>query len=157
MSMSVCPGTHAASSRGSLRSPRQIITYSDLESDYLNPVDATERLNRFLIPEYAAHTLVTVLCLLTLNLIPLVANGILLGWHVKRYMERKHLVDATQIYPTLSERKKQSLAKLGFYTVRRARPRARLPRRRDLTSAHASSARPRPCARRSCSSITCTG
>lgn len=95
----------------------QIITYSDLESDYINPVDASERLNRFLMAEYAAHASVTVLCLLTLNLLPLLANSAMLAWHAKGYVEKQHLVDATRIYPTMQERKKQSLVKLGFYTL----------------------------------------
>ncbi|KAJ1616331.1 cornichon, partial [Pavlovales sp. CCMP2436] len=92
-----------------------IITYSDLESDYLNPLDATERLNRFLIPEYVAHTALTILFLLSLNFVPLIANGALSAWHVKCYLEKQHLVDATRIYPMLAERKKQCLVKLGFY------------------------------------------
>jgi len=98
-------------------SAHQIITYSDLESDYLNPLDATERLNRFLIPEYVAHTALTILFLLSLNFVPLIANGALSAWHVKCYLEKQHLVDATRIYPMLAERKKQCLVKLGFYTI----------------------------------------
>ncbi|KAG8469735.1 hypothetical protein KFE25_006190 [Diacronema lutheri] len=94
-----------------------IITYSDLESDYINPVDASERLNRFLIPEYVAHAGITLLFLLTLNFVPLVANGVLVAWNTKRFLEGEHLVDATKIYPTLAERKKQSLVKLGFYVI----------------------------------------
>jgi len=101
----------------SARARIQIITYSDLESDYINPVDASERLNRFLIPEYVAHAGITLLFLLTLNFVPLVANGVLVAWNTKRFLEGEHLVDATKIYPTLAERKKQSLVKLGFYVV----------------------------------------
>jgi len=94
-----------------------LVTLTDLESDYINPVDATERLNKFLIPEYVVHTSITVLFLLTLNFIPFLANSLLVAWHAKRFAERQHLLDATSIYPSLAERKKQSNIKLGFYCI----------------------------------------
>mmetsp|Transcript_18585 Transcript_18585/g.62300 ORF Transcript_18585/g.62300 Transcript_18585/m.62300 type:complete len:146 (-) Transcript_18585:409-846(-) len=94
-----------------------LITYSDLESDYINPVDATERLNRFVVPEYAVQAAMTVLFLVTLNLFPLLCNAALLAWHVQQYRHQAHLLDATSIYPRLQECKRHCLAKLGFYSL----------------------------------------
>ena len=88
------------------------MTYSDLETDRINPVDATERLNRFLLPELAALALIAALALLALSVVPLLANGALLAWHA----QRENVIDATHVYPTLGKRKKESLAKCGLYT-----------------------------------------
>jgi hypothetical protein len=66
-----------------------------------------------MLPELVALALVAALALLARSVVPLLANGALLAWHA----QRKNLIDATQIYPTLSKRKKESLVKLGLYTL----------------------------------------
>lgn len=95
----------------------QLITFTDLEADYINPVDATDRINRFLLPEYVGQAVMTLLFLVTLNFIPAIANGALLAWHFKQYRERLHFVDATTVYPRLSQHKKHCIGKLIFYSL----------------------------------------
>jgi formate-dependent nitrite reductase membrane component NrfD len=42
-----------------------IIMFSDLECDYVNPIDLCNRLNTFVSPEMAAHAALTILFLLS--------------------------------------------------------------------------------------------
>ncbi|XLR25764.1 hypothetical protein S83_053664 [Arachis hypogaea] len=43
----------------------QVLILSDLEDDYMNPFDASSRVNYFVVPEFIGQGLLCVLCLLT--------------------------------------------------------------------------------------------
>ena len=53
---------------------RQVIMYSDLESDYINPIDLCTKLNQFTLPERSAHAVLTLLFLLNGQWIALAIN-----------------------------------------------------------------------------------
>ncbi|KAK3902634.1 WD40-repeat-containing domain protein [Staphylotrichum tortipilum] len=61
------------------------IMYSDLECDYINPIDLCNRLNTYIIPEVAVHGFITFLFLINGYWIPLILNLPLLGWNVKKW------------------------------------------------------------------------
>ncbi|KAF3924728.1 hypothetical protein AA313_de0208296 [Arthrobotrys entomopaga] len=93
------------------------IMYSDLECDYINPIDLCNRLNSYIIPEAAVHGFLTVLFLINGYWIALILNLPLLAFNVKKVLDNAHLLDATEIFRTLNKHKKESFIKLGFHLV----------------------------------------
>ncbi|KAK7518893.1 cornichon protein-domain-containing protein [Phyllosticta paracitricarpa] len=111
------------------------IMYSDLECDYINPIDLCNRLNTYIIPEAAVHAFLTFLFLINGYWIALLLNLPLLAWNAKKILENQHLLDATEIFRKLNVHKKvtnscppqylcawltvvqESFIKLGFHLV----------------------------------------
>ncbi|KAK3317691.1 cornichon [Cercophora scortea] len=93
------------------------IMYSDLECDYINPIDLCNRLNTYIIPEVAVHGFLTFMFLINGYWLPLILNLPLLGWNVKKIFDNTHLLDATEIFRKLNVHKKESFTKLGFHLV----------------------------------------
>ncbi|ORZ31237.1 ER to Golgi transport-like protein [Catenaria anguillulae PL171] len=94
-----------------------IIMFSDLECDYINPIDLCSKLNQYVLPEYAAHGFLTVAFLLTGSWTALILNLPLAAYHIKKVMDQKHRYDPTEIFRTLQAHKREALAKLGFYLL----------------------------------------
>ncbi|KAI9209148.1 cornichon [Polychytrium aggregatum] len=94
-----------------------IIMFSDLEVDYINPIDLCNKLNQFVLPEMLAHGFLCLMFLLNLSFVALIINAPLLGWHIKKIMDNKHMYDATEIFRTLGSHKKECFIKLGFYLI----------------------------------------
>ncbi|KAI4735494.1 cornichon [Aureobasidium sp. EXF-12298] len=110
------------------------IMYSDLECDYINPIDLCNRLNTYIVPEAAVHAFLTILFLINGYWIALILNLPMLAWNAKksvlynlfptrrlltryRIFENQHLLDATEIFRKLNVHKKESFIKLGFHLV----------------------------------------
>ncbi|KAG4098762.1 cornichon [Neocallimastix lanati (nom. inval.)] len=94
-----------------------IIMFSDLECDYINPIDLCTRLNEFVLPNYIAHAVLSLMFLFTGKWIIFLFNVPLLWYNIKRYLDNKHLFDATEIFRTLSYDKKESFIKLLFFFI----------------------------------------
>ncbi|CAP62273.1 uncharacterized protein PODANS_5_12250 [Podospora anserina S mat+] len=90
------------------------IMYSDLECDYINPTDLCNRLNTYILPEFAVHAFMTFLFLINGYWVPLILNLPLLAWNIKKILDNTHLLDATEIFRKRSVHKKESFTKLGF-------------------------------------------
>ncbi|RMD43944.1 hypothetical protein DV735_g1234, partial [Chaetothyriales sp. CBS 134920] len=82
------------------------IMYSDLECDYINPIDLCNRLNTYIVPEAAVHAVLTLLFLINGYWLALVLNLPLLAFNVKKIVENQHLLDATEIFRKLNVHKK---------------------------------------------------
>ncbi|EAT92210.2 hypothetical protein SNOG_00715 [Parastagonospora nodorum SN15] len=82
------------------------IMYSDLECDYINPIDLCNRLNTYIVPEAAVHGFLTFLFLINGYWMALVLNLPLLAWNAKKIFENQHLLDATEIFRKLNVHKK---------------------------------------------------
>ncbi|KAL9073299.1 MAG: hypothetical protein Q9157_004794 [Trypethelium eluteriae] len=93
------------------------IMYSDLECDYINPIDLCNRLNLYIVPEAAVHAFLTSLFLINGYWIALILNVPLLGWNAWKIYEKQHLLDATEIFRKLNIHKRESFAKLGFHLI----------------------------------------
>ncbi|KAK2463155.1 hypothetical protein APHAL10511_004810 [Amanita phalloides] len=91
--------------------------FSDLESDYINPIDLCNKLNQFVLPEYGAHAFLSLLFLLSGQWIALVLNIPLMAWNANKVLNKYHMYDATEIFRTLERDRKEILFKLGFYLV----------------------------------------
>ncbi|CAL1711287.1 unnamed protein product [Somion occarium] len=94
-----------------------MIMFSDLESDYINPVDLCNKLNQFVLPEHTAHAFLTVLFLISGQFIAFLLNAPLLAFNVRKIMNQNHVYDATEIFRTLEPHKKEIFIKLGFYLL----------------------------------------
>ncbi|OAY63278.1 Protein cornichon [Ananas comosus] len=93
----------------------QLICLSDLEFDYINPYDSSSRINSVVIPEYIVQGLLCTSFLLTWHWFPFLITAPVTYYHVKLFMNKKHLIDVTEIFRQLNGEKKQRLIKLGFY------------------------------------------
>lgn len=94
-----------------------IIMFSDLECDYINPIDLCNKINDFILPEIAVHSILTLLYLLSGQVIAFLINAPLLLYNINKYRSGNYLLDATEIFRTLSQYKKESFIKLGFYLM----------------------------------------
>ncbi|KAG2405678.1 Protein cornichon-like protein [Vigna angularis] len=66
-----------------------VLMLTDLEADFINPYDASSRINYFIVPEF-------------------IGQGLL-------YMKQQHLIDVTEVFRALNSEKKFRLAKLAYY------------------------------------------
>ncbi|KAH8087862.1 ER-derived vesicles protein ERV14 [Cristinia sonorae] len=89
--------------------------YSDLESDFVNPMEMCSKLNPFIIPEAGLHGGWTLLFLLSGQWTAFFINLPLLSYNVYKITSTNYHYDATEIFRTLGGHKKESFAKLGFY------------------------------------------
>ncbi|PPQ88460.1 hypothetical protein CVT25_011586 [Psilocybe cyanescens] len=94
-----------------------IIMYSDLESDYINPIDFCNKLNQFVIPEYAAHAFLALLFLLTGQWTSFLWNVPLLAYNINKVVNKAHMYDATEIFRSLPQHQKEAYFKTGFYLL----------------------------------------
>ncbi|CAK7892118.1 ER-derived vesicles protein Erv14p [[Candida] anglica] len=93
------------------------IMYSDLECDYINPIELCNKLNPWFIPEAGLHAFITVLFLVNGYWFPFLLNLPLLAYNVNKYLKKNHMLDATEIFRTLSKHKSESFTKLGFHLL----------------------------------------
>ncbi|KAF8739270.1 hypothetical protein AX14_010245 [Amanita brunnescens Koide BX004] len=94
-----------------------IIMFSDLESDYINPIDLCNKLNQFVLPEYGAHAFLALCFLLFGQWTALLLNAPLLAYNANKVINKNHMYDATEIFRTLERDKKEVFFKLGFYLL----------------------------------------
>ncbi|KAI8094714.1 cornichon [Thamnidium elegans] len=94
-----------------------VIMFSDLECDYINPIDLCNKLNQFVLPEMALQAFVFSIFLVTGHWFPMFLNLPVLVMNVRKVMNNAHMYDATEIFRTLSKHKKESFIKLGFYAI----------------------------------------
>ncbi|XP_061373701.1 protein cornichon homolog 1-like [Gastrolobium bilobum] len=95
----------------------QVLILSDLEADFINPYDASSRMNYFVVPEFIGQGLFCALCLFTGHWVMFFITVPLTCYHVMLYVKRKHLIDVTEVFRVLNAEKKFRLAKLAFYIL----------------------------------------
>jgi len=94
-----------------------LIMFSDLETDYINPIDLCNKLNQFVVPENIAHGLLTILFLLCGQWTAFLLNVPLVAYNANTILKKNHMFDATEIFRTLPSHKKESFIKLAFYLL----------------------------------------
>ncbi|KAF5354641.1 hypothetical protein D9756_005430 [Leucocoprinus leucothites] len=94
-----------------------IIMFSDLECDYINPIDLCNKLNQFVLPENLAHAFLAVLFLTSGQWTAFLLNLPLVLWNADKIRKKSHMYDATEIFRTLGGHKKETFFKLGFYLL----------------------------------------
>ncbi|XP_074358661.1 protein cornichon homolog 4-like [Apium graveolens] len=95
----------------------QLMCLSDLEFDYINPYDSASRINQVILPEFITEGLLCFLYLVTGHWIMSLLSVPYLYYNMRLYMQRKHLIDVTEIFNLLDPEKKTRLFKLGYLVV----------------------------------------
>eukprot|EP00897_Mesotaenium_endlicherianum_P006738 jgi/Mesen1/6092/ME000031S05365 len=107
-----------------------LICLSDLENDFINPHDATSRINVWVFPEMALHGLLTACYLVTGRWLMWLLNMPLLLWHARLsvageleevtwfwYVRKEYRMDVTEVFSQLAYEKKHRLLKLFIYIL----------------------------------------
>eukprot|EP01105_Mastigella_eilhardi_P016953 TRINITY_DN3892_c0_g1_i1.p1 TRINITY_DN3892_c0_g1~~TRINITY_DN3892_c0_g1_i1.p1 ORF type:complete len:153 (-),score=41.47 TRINITY_DN3892_c0_g1_i1:122-547(-) len=94
-----------------------LVSFSDLDSDYTNPVELCSRLNGLLLPEYALFGAMVVAFLLGGCWIEIVLNLPLLVWFCQAYVRREHRLDPTKVFQQMPTKRMEAYIKLGFFMV----------------------------------------
>ncbi|KAF9447177.1 cornichon [Macrolepiota fuliginosa MF-IS2] len=94
-----------------------IIMFSDLECDYINPIDLCNKLNQFVLPENLAHAFLALLFLISGQWTAFFLNLPLVLYNADKIRKKSHMYDATEIFRTLGGHKKETFFKLGFYLL----------------------------------------
>ncbi|XWS66405.1 hypothetical protein CRYUN_Cryun05aG0196500 [Craigia yunnanensis] len=95
----------------------QLLSLSDLEADHLNPFEASTRINAVVLPEFLLQGFLCVIFLLTWHWFMFLLTVPLTAYHLMLYLNRKHLVDVTEIFRDLNIEKKYRFVKLGIYLL----------------------------------------
>ncbi|KAL9319240.1 hypothetical protein ACSQ67_015757 [Phaseolus vulgaris] len=111
----------------------QVLILSDLESDYINPFDASSRINYFVLPEFIGQGALCALCLFTGHWFMFLLTVPVTCYHVRlcdvfaadtvsvcaynnvMYVKREHLIDVTEVFRVANAEKKFRIAKLALY------------------------------------------
>ncbi|KAK4272560.1 hypothetical protein QN277_021099 [Acacia crassicarpa] len=93
----------------------QVLILTDLEADYVNPYDASSRINYFILPEFIGQGLLCALFLFTGHWFMFLLTVPLTCYHAMLYVKRQHLLDVTEVFRVLNAEKKYRIAKLAFY------------------------------------------
>ncbi|KAI0343754.1 cornichon [Trametopsis cervina] len=94
-----------------------VIMFSDLETDYINPIDFCNKMNKFVLPEVAAHGFLSLLFLLSGEWVAFLLNAPLLAYNANKILKQNHMFDATEIFRTMGPQKNEVFFKLGFYLI----------------------------------------
>jgi len=94
-----------------------VIMFSDLETDYINPIDFCNKMNKFVLPEAFAHGFLTLLFLLSGQWVAFLLNAPLLAYNANKVLKQNHMFDATEIFRTMGKQKNEVFFKLGFYLL----------------------------------------
>ncbi|CAI0385513.1 unnamed protein product [Linum tenue] len=95
----------------------ELMCLTDLEFDYINPYDSARRINMVVLPEYITQAVLCLSFLLTGHWVLCLISVPYLYFNLTLYLQRKHLVDVTEIYNQLSKEKSQRLFKLGYLVI----------------------------------------
>lgn len=68
---------------------------------------------QFVLPEMIFHAFLTTLFLFSFQFLPLLLNAPLVAYNVNKVMTKQHMYDATEIFRTLGQHKKECFFKLG--------------------------------------------
>lgn len=91
------------------------ISFSDLECDYINPIELCNKLNKFIIPKAAVHAGFSLLFLLNGYWFVFLLNLPLIAYNANKIYTKNYLLDATEIFRTLGKNKRESFSKLAFF------------------------------------------
>ncbi|KAJ1736656.1 hypothetical protein GGI11_005228 [Coemansia sp. RSA 2049] len=94
-----------------------VIMLTDLECDYINPIDLANNLNTYVMPDLAAHMVLLVVFLLLGEWMSMLLNLPLAAWNVIKVVNNRQFYDATEVFRTLSKHKRENFVKVGFYLV----------------------------------------
>ncbi|KAH0455984.1 hypothetical protein IEQ34_013891 [Dendrobium chrysotoxum] len=95
----------------------QLVSLSDLEYDYINPYDLSSRINAVILPEFVLQGTLCLLFLVSGQWMLFLFSVPMLYYNVRLYLQRKHLMDVTEIFNQLNGEKKRRLVKLIYLVI----------------------------------------
>merc|ERR1712137_68426 len=95
----------------------RLVSLIDLESDFINPVELCQKVNKLVIPEYIVHGSLVVFFLLTGYWVEMILNLPLLGYRLFLMREQRHLLDPTRIFTQIDLEKKVGFVVLLYYVL----------------------------------------
>lgn len=93
----------------------QLICLTDLEQDFINPYDLSNKLNRFVVAEYAAQFVLTAALLGTGKWFVGGLQLIVLVIMIHYYMKKQVYIDATDAFKQLKPQKTRRTVLFGVY------------------------------------------
>ncbi|OLY79590.1 ER-derived vesicles protein ERV14 [Smittium mucronatum] len=90
---------------------------TDLECDYVNPIDLANTLNAYVMPEMIIFFVMVSLFLLVGEWMSLFLNLPLVAWNISRIAGNRQYYDATEVFRTLPKHKRENFTKVGFYLL----------------------------------------
>ncbi|KAJ1857549.1 hypothetical protein LPJ73_002027 [Coemansia sp. RSA 2703] len=94
-----------------------VIMLTDLECDYINPIDLANNLNTYVMPEMAAQMFLFVTFLLVGEWMSMLLNLPLVAWNILKVVNARQFYDATEVFRTLPKHKRENFVKVAFYLV----------------------------------------
>lgn len=101
-----------------------VICIDELKTDYKDPIDQCKNLNQLILPEYVTQLIITILFILSFQIISIIFNLPLCVYHSIRYWNRPviggpGIYDPTTIMNSdqLSRVSWEGCIKLGFYLI----------------------------------------
>ena len=94
-----------------------ILCLQDLESDLINPHDASSRVNQLALPEFALQAAATLALLGTQSWLMLLVHVPLAMFHLRLYGKNEHVVEVTDVFGRLAEERSRRTAKMAAYVV----------------------------------------
>ncbi|PKU75328.1 protein cornichon homolog 4-like isoform X2 [Dendrobium catenatum] len=95
----------------------QLVSLSDLEYDYINPYDLSSRINAVILPEFVLQGTLCLLFLVSGQWMLFLFSAPMLYYNVRLYLQRKHLMDVTEIFNQLNGEKMRRLVKLIYLVI----------------------------------------
>ncbi|ORY81949.1 ER-derived vesicles protein ERV14 [Protomyces lactucae-debilis] len=95
----------------------ETVLLSDVSADFLNPVDAVNKINPYVLPSMAIQGFLTFLMLVTGNWWSFLFNLPLAVWNGSKVLSKDYALDATEIFRTLNRNQMQCYIRLASYML----------------------------------------
>lgn len=95
----------------------KLILYADLSVDHINPIQLCEYVNFLMLPEYIGHVTLVTLVLFRGFVIAALLNTPLMLFHLRRYTDRKHVLQSTTIFNDVDRERVIAQAKLAYHLL----------------------------------------
>ncbi|CAO3695193.1 unnamed protein product [Rhizopus stolonifer] len=91
-----------------------VIMFSDLECDYINPINLCNKLNQFVLPEMGAHAFLFLIFFVSGSWWAALLNLPLFAYNVRKVTSGRHMYNATEIFEHYPNIKRKASSKLDF-------------------------------------------
>ncbi|KAI9080750.1 hypothetical protein K1719_037263 [Acacia pycnantha] len=95
----------------------QILILTDLEADYVNPHEASSRINYLVVPEFIGQATLCALFLLTRHWFMILLTIPVTAYHLMLYVKQQHLLDVTEMFRSVKAEKKYRIVKFALYLL----------------------------------------
>lgn len=94
-----------------------LILFADLSVDHINPIELCDYINRLVLPEYVGHAALSCLIFLHGHIVVFLFNLPLILFHIRRYINRNHLLHSTSVFNDVEQERVIAQVKLGYHLI----------------------------------------